>query len=272
MTIPVGTGRGCQSGFSDSIDITPLPTISVMMTEELMNKRGLLAYVFGSTLVEQQRLLEQAREFQQQPTGPDWLTTRLGVIDVGCGPLGILDSLSQRVGERGDVARLEYGSGSRRLHIVRLGLTNARMIQANALTSGLDKNSLDFAHERLVRSTGRIHKRYCPKWSRWCARTVSSRWSKSTIHHGFVTHRTRRELGGSIFSHCLPRCTTRSSRLSCWLRMNLRRTRRLPTAVRGGFSGLLEGERHAGDPGAFRGAAQSGGGGVETELVHPPAV
>jgi hypothetical protein len=41
-------------------------------------------------------------------------------------------------------------SGSQKLHIVRLGLTNARVIQANALTSGLDKNSFDFAHERLV--------------------------------------------------------------------------------------------------------------------------
>lgn len=111
VTIPVGTGRGCQSGLSDSIDITALPTISVLMTEELTNKRGLLAYVFGSTHVERQPLLDQAREFQQQA---DWLLDRIGiqpgwrVIDVGCGPLGILGFLSQRVGERGDVARLEY--------------------------------------------------------------------------------------------------------------------------------------------------------------------
>lgn len=66
-----------------------------------MNSRYPMSYVFVSTNIEQQRLLDQAREFQQQA---HWLLDRIGiqpgwrVIDVGCGPLGILDALSQRVG------------------------------------------------------------------------------------------------------------------------------------------------------------------------------
>ena len=121
-----------------------------------MNKHDLSAYVFGSTHVEQQRLLDQAREFQQQA---NWLLDRIGiqpgwrVIDVGCGPIGILDSLSQRVGARGGVVGLEYELRFAEMaaaEIVRLGLTNVRVIQADALASGLDRNSCDFAHERLV--------------------------------------------------------------------------------------------------------------------------
>jgi SAM-dependent methyltransferase len=115
-----------------------------------------VTYVFGNTHIEQQRLLDQAREFQQQA---HWLLERIGiqsgwrVIDVGCGPLGILDSLSQRVGVRGEVVGLEYVpcfAEAASAEIVRLGLTNVRVIQADALTSGLDRSSFDFAHERLV--------------------------------------------------------------------------------------------------------------------------
>jgi hypothetical protein len=36
---------------------------------------------------------------------------------------------------------------------------------------------------------------------------------------------SRTDLDGSTFFHCLTRCTTRSSRLGCWLRMNLLCTR-----------------------------------------------
>ena len=121
-----------------------------------MNNRYSTSYVFGGTHIEQQRLLDQAREFQQQA---HWLLDRIGiqpgwrVIDVGCGPLGILDSLSQRVGSRGEVVGLEYVPRFAEVasaEIVRLGLTNVRVIQADALTSGLGRNSFDFAHERLV--------------------------------------------------------------------------------------------------------------------------
>jgi ubiquinone/menaquinone biosynthesis C-methylase UbiE len=121
-----------------------------------MNKRNPLAYVFGSTHVEQQRLLNQAREFRQQA---HWLLDRIGiqsgwrVIDVGCGPLGILDLLSQRVGTQGEVVGLEYVprfAEAASAETLRLGLTNVRVIQADALKSGLERNTFDFAHERLV--------------------------------------------------------------------------------------------------------------------------
>src|ERR1043166_3219178 len=69
------------------------------------------AYVFGSTLTEQQRLVAQARELEQQAR---WLLDHIGIrpgsraIDIGCGPIGILNLLSERVGPQGAVVGLEY--------------------------------------------------------------------------------------------------------------------------------------------------------------------
>ncbi len=99
-----------------------------------MDSRYPMSYVFGSTHIEQQRLLDQAREFQQQA---HWLLDRIGiqqgwrVIDVGCGPLGILDSLSQRVGAAGEVVGLEYVPRFAKVasaEIGRLGLSNVKVI------------------------------------------------------------------------------------------------------------------------------------------------
>ena len=245
-----------------------------------MNSRYPMTYVFGNTHIEQQRLLDQAREFQQQA---HWLLDRIGiqsgwrVIDVGCGPLGILDSLSQRVGVRGEVVGLEYVprfAEAASAEIVRLGLTNVRVIQADALTSGLARNSFDFAHERLVmvnrpnpeailsemvalvRDAGIVAVEevddaswLCypshPSWIFWlryitahlvgmavtcslaaafrkcCGPLVSRMCSAKCMW----TSSSRTVHDGSTFFHCSPRCTTRSSRLGCWLRMSLLCTR-----------------------------------------------
>jgi ubiquinone/menaquinone biosynthesis C-methylase UbiE len=114
------------------------------------------AYIFGSTLAEQQRLIAQADEFEHQAR---WLLDHIGirpgwrVIDVGCGPLGILNLLSERVGPQGEVVGLEYVprfAGMAETEIARRSLTNVKLIQADALSSGLQRNSFDFVHERLV--------------------------------------------------------------------------------------------------------------------------
>src|SRR5215475_3228624 len=67
-------------------------------------------YVLGDTQTEQQRLVAQASEFQAQSS---WLLDQIGVqpgwraVDIGCGPIGILNLLSKRVGPSGAVIGVE---------------------------------------------------------------------------------------------------------------------------------------------------------------------
>ena len=67
-------------------------------------------YVLGGTETEQHRLLAQTTGFEHKAA---WLLDRLAVrpgwraIDVGCGPLGVLPALAERVGPRGAVVGLE---------------------------------------------------------------------------------------------------------------------------------------------------------------------
>jgi len=88
-----------------------------------------------------------------------WLLDQIGVqpgwraVDVGCGPLGILNLLSDRVGPTGAVIgldneprMLEMGRGV----VAELGLQNVQLIQGEAAASGLPEASFDFAHARLV--------------------------------------------------------------------------------------------------------------------------
>jgi hypothetical protein len=62
-----------------------------------------LDYVLGGTATEQHRLLVQTAGFEREAA---WLLDRLAVqpgwraIDVGCGPLGVLPALAERVGPR----------------------------------------------------------------------------------------------------------------------------------------------------------------------------
>jgi hypothetical protein len=63
-------------------------------------------YVWGTGLTEQQRLLRQIEFYIPEAA---WLLDHLRIrhgsraIDLGCGPLGILDLLSERVGPLGEV-------------------------------------------------------------------------------------------------------------------------------------------------------------------------
>src|SRR5947209_19401470 len=123
---------------------------------DLMSQANSTAYIFGSTLAEQRRLVAQADEFETQAR---WLLDHIGiqpgwrVIDVGCGPLGILNLLSERVGQGGEVVGLEYVprfAAKAETEIARRSLSNVKVVQADALSSGLQRNSFDFVHERLV--------------------------------------------------------------------------------------------------------------------------
>jgi ubiquinone/menaquinone biosynthesis C-methylase UbiE len=115
-----------------------------------------VAYALGGTLTEQQRLIAQAQGLEVHA---EWLLDQIGLlggqrtVDVGCGPIGILNLLSDRVGRDGivigvereprffDMAQAEVGS--RRLQ-------NVKLVKADALDTGLERNSYDFVHERLL--------------------------------------------------------------------------------------------------------------------------
>jgi ubiquinone/menaquinone biosynthesis C-methylase UbiE len=113
-------------------------------------------YVLGGTETELIRLRAQAQEYEEQAR---WLLETVGVrpgarvLDVGCGPIGILRLLSEKVGPSGAVVGLERERRFvelARYEIERLGLQNVQVIEADALDSGLESESFDLVHERLV--------------------------------------------------------------------------------------------------------------------------
>lgn len=75
------------------------------------------------------------------------------VLDIGCGPIGILRLLADAVGPDGEVVGLERESAFVDMawqEIHRRGLTNARIVEGDALSTGLERDSFDLVHERLV--------------------------------------------------------------------------------------------------------------------------
>jgi SAM-dependent methyltransferase len=114
------------------------------------------SYPLGGTQIERDRLVVQAEQYA--PTA-NWLLDQIGIqpgwrtVDIGCGPIGILDLLSKRVGPTGSAIGLERESRfveMARAEIQGRGLGNVTIVQADGLNTGLDKSSFDLAHERLV--------------------------------------------------------------------------------------------------------------------------
>jgi SAM-dependent methyltransferase len=113
-------------------------------------------YVFGSGGTEQQRLIDQAEALEPQAR---WLLDRLAieagwrVADIGCGPVGILDLLSERVGPKGEVVGIEreqrFAEIARR-EIEKRGLKNVSIVQGDALGPIQESERFDLVHERLV--------------------------------------------------------------------------------------------------------------------------
>jgi SAM-dependent methyltransferase len=115
-----------------------------------------VAYLFDENAHEIERLTAQASALAPEanwlleaiPVQPGWRAA-----DIGCGPIGILDLLAQRVGPSGSVVGLErderYFDMGRRV-IAERRLDNVRMIQGDALAIDLKPASFDLVHERLV--------------------------------------------------------------------------------------------------------------------------
>jgi SAM-dependent methyltransferase len=112
--------------------------------------------VLGGTQTEQERLIAQAAEFEPQSR---WLLEQIDIrpgwraVDIGCGPIGVLNLLSERVGAQGSVVGLEREQRfvtMARSEAARRSLPNVEIVQADALNTGLQKSSFDLVHERLV--------------------------------------------------------------------------------------------------------------------------
>jgi SAM-dependent methyltransferase len=113
-------------------------------------------YVLGGTQTEQDRLLAQTTGFESEAA---YLLDRLAVqpgwraIDVGCGPLGLLPVLAERVGPSGAVVGLEREGRfveMARAQVVERRLPNVTIVQADGRATGLPRASFDIVHERLV--------------------------------------------------------------------------------------------------------------------------
>ena len=67
-------------------------------------------YVLGGTLTEQQRLIAQAQGLEAHAR---WMLDRITIapgsraVDIGCGPIGIMNLLADRVGPDGAVVGVE---------------------------------------------------------------------------------------------------------------------------------------------------------------------
>jgi SAM-dependent methyltransferase len=115
-----------------------------------------IPYVLGGTLTEQQRLIAQARAREAYARSMlDQIAIEPGdrALDVGCGPIGIMDLLSERVGSDGVVVGVEREPRfveMAQAEVTQRGLRNVQVINADALRTGLEKNSFDVVHERLV--------------------------------------------------------------------------------------------------------------------------
>lgn len=112
--------------------------------------------VLGVSAHERKRLLEQAESLEPEA---NWLLDRIDVkqgwkvVDLGCGPLGILDLLRERVGPTGEVLGLDreprFVAMARQV-IAERALTKVKVVEDDARSSSLPRDSFDLVHERLL--------------------------------------------------------------------------------------------------------------------------
>lgn len=113
-------------------------------------------YLLGASDGERERLLKHSEIFEPEAR---WLLDRIGIqpgwwaVDVGCGPLGIVNLLAQRVGPTGQVVGLEREPRMLewlRKSIAERNLINVKPVQGDATAIDLPASSFDFVHARTV--------------------------------------------------------------------------------------------------------------------------
>ena len=135
-------------------------------------------YVLGSDDAERQRLLRQARGFRDEAS---WLVDQVGVgagwraVDVGCGPIGVLDLLAERVGAAGQIIGVD--NEPRMIEMAKsvaaeLSLANLTLVKADAAAEGLiDDGELDVLASELDAllaepGTMTLYCLFCQSWAR----------------------------------------------------------------------------------------------------------
>jgi SAM-dependent methyltransferase len=113
-------------------------------------------YLLGYRQAEQERLERQALELAPESS---WLLDQIGirpgsrVVEIGCGPRGCLDLLSERVGTNGKVIGVERSAEQverARKFVISNHLTNIEVLCVDARETGLPEASFDLATARLV--------------------------------------------------------------------------------------------------------------------------
>ena len=127
-----------------------------MLAQSVIFMQASEQYFLGHSPVEQRRLQQQAQELAQEST---WLFDQIGigpgsrVVEIGCGPQGCLELLSDRVGAEGYVIGVElseHAVETARRFLANRGITNAEVRQGHGASTGLETQSFDFATARLV--------------------------------------------------------------------------------------------------------------------------
>lgn len=113
-------------------------------------------YWLGAGAAERHRLLAQAEAYRPQA---EQLLDRLALqagwatVDLGCGPIGILDLLAERLGPDGEVVGVDIEQPMLDMAAASLaerGLPGARLIRADIAGTELAAASFDLVHSRLV--------------------------------------------------------------------------------------------------------------------------
>lgn len=113
-------------------------------------------YVLGYRHAEQERLQQQAQQLAHESS---WLFDQIAiadgarVVEIGCGPHGCLDLLSERVGPTGRVVGVERSAEAvtlARALISHRNLRNVDVLEGDARSTGLPRASFDVVTSRLV--------------------------------------------------------------------------------------------------------------------------
>jgi ubiquinone/menaquinone biosynthesis C-methylase UbiE len=113
-------------------------------------------YFLGHSVVEQRRLQQQSVELAHES---GWLFDQIGiaagsrVVEIGCGPQGCLELLSDRVGLQGQVVGIELSEQAvelARRFLADRGIANVAVRRGHGGATGLERESFDFATARLV--------------------------------------------------------------------------------------------------------------------------
>ena len=139
-------------------------------------------YFLGYRQAEQERLQRQAQELAHEAR---WLLDQIGVgdgarvVEIGCGPQGCLDLLSERVGPTGSVVGVERNEDAANLarrFAADRKLANVQVLTGDARANGFSLRRRRQAVCRLAAATSEVTHPFIRArvWHSACRRTVRS--------------------------------------------------------------------------------------------------